>query len=50
MAAGKSKRKPKTSRGEHGGGGQVRLTEVQKVLLGKGILDSYVPPQVPHAR
>jgi hypothetical protein len=31
-------RKPKTSLGIHGGGGKVKLTEVQKVLLGKGMV------------
>ena len=36
--AGKSKRKTKISKGIHGGGGKVRLTVLQKALLGKGIL------------
>jgi hypothetical protein len=36
---GKSKatRKPKSGMGIHGGGGKVRLTELQKVLLGGGM-------------
>lgn len=41
---GKSKRQRehKTSTGTHGGGGKVRprLSEVQKVLLGKGMIDN----------
>ncbi len=32
------KRKAKTSKGIHGGGGKVRLTTIQKALLGKGML------------
>lgn len=32
----KKQRKPKTSKGTHGGGGKVTLTAVQLVLLGKG--------------
>lgn len=30
------KREKKTSRGEHGGGGKVRLSRLQLALLGKG--------------
>lgn len=37
------KRKPKTSKGVHGGGGKVRLTEVQKVLNGGGALAAFKP-------
>ena len=36
---GKSSKKPrkhKVSKGEHGGGGKVRLTELQKVHMGGG--------------
>lgn len=43
MATGKSKRTHKVSKGEHGGGGKVRLTEIQKALLGKGIIQSFKP-------
>ena len=43
MATGKSKRKTKTSKGIHGGGGKVRLTEVEKALLGKGLYESFKP-------
>lgn len=43
MATGKSKRKPKTSKGIHGGGGKVRLSEVQKALLGRGLCESFAP-------
>ena len=43
MAAGKRKRTQKTSRGQHGGGGKVRLTTLQKVLLGKGLAASFKP-------
>lgn len=32
------KRTSKTSKGIHGGGGKVRLTDLQKVLLGGGML------------
>ena len=38
MAVGKSKRTAKTSKGIHGGGGKTRLTELQKVLMGGGML------------
>jgi hypothetical protein len=42
MAAGKSKRTSKTSKGVHGGGGKMNypngLSQVQKVLMGKGML------------
>lgn len=31
-------RTKKTSQGIHGGGGKVRLTEIEKVLLGGGML------------
>ncbi len=34
----KRKRDKKISKGENGGGGKVRLTEIQKALLGKGTL------------
>lgn len=36
MATGKRKRKTKVSRGIHAGGGKVRLSGLQKVLLDKG--------------
>lgn len=38
MADGNSKKKrnAKTSKGQHGGGGKVRLTRLQLALLGKG--------------
>jgi hypothetical protein len=35
----KKQRKPKTSKGIHGGGGKVHgFSEVDKVLLGKGMM------------
>lgn len=34
--AGQRKRTAKRSKGVHGGGGKVRLSEMQKVLMGKG--------------
>jgi hypothetical protein len=34
----KKARKHKVSKGEHGGGGKVRLTELQKALMGKGAM------------
>ena len=43
MASGKRKRTSKTSKGIHGGGGKVRLTELEKALMGKGILSSTKP-------
>lgn len=51
MATGKQKRSPKRSKEIHGGGGRMRnLTEVQKVLLGKGLLDSFKPVYGPRSR
>ena len=44
--ANKKKRKPKSSQGIHGGGGKTRLTELQKVLLGKGMFASMKPIEV----
>lgn len=38
LMAGKTKRKTKTSKGIHGAGGKVRLSTLQKALLGKGML------------
>lgn len=38
---GKSSKKPrkhKVSKGQHGGGGKVHLTELQKALMGKGAM------------
>lgn len=32
----KKARKPKRSKGEHGGGGKVHMTELQKVLIVNG--------------
>lgn len=32
------KRTPKRSKGINGGGGRVSLTEIEKVLLGKGLM------------
>lgn len=34
----KKKRTPKVSKGINGGGGKTRLTELQKALMGKGIM------------
>lgn len=34
----KKKRASKTSKGIHGGGGKVRLSTLQKALMGKGML------------
>jgi hypothetical protein len=34
----KRPRKPKKSKEIHGGGGKVRLTELQKALMGKGAM------------
>lgn len=46
----KKKRASKTSKGEHGGGGKVRgLTPVQKVLMNKGLYDSFHPIGKKHA-
>lgn len=39
----KKKRKQKTSQGVHGGGGKVTLSELQKVLMGKGMYASLKP-------
>lgn len=36
----KKKRKPKTSKGIHGGGGKTRLSGLEKVLMGKGVFQS----------
>jgi len=41
--ANKKKRATKVSRGEHGGGGKVRLTGLQKVLLGGGQAVTFRP-------
>ena len=38
MTVTKKKREHKTSKGEHGGGGKVRLSYIQKILLGGGAL------------
>lgn len=38
MPSSKKKRKQKISKGEHGGGGKVQLTTLQKALMGKGII------------
>lgn len=38
MSNSKRKRTPKTSKGIHGGGGKVRLTELEKALMGKGVM------------
>lgn len=43
MANGKRKRKQKVSKGLHGGGGKTRLSTVQKVLLGGGLLARPTP-------
>lgn len=44
MAGNKRKRTPKTSKGEHGGGGRMRsLSPVQLVHLGKGLFRSFAP-------
>lgn len=40
MADGKKKRTTKTSKGINGGGGKVRLSIIEKVLMGKGLVDS----------
>lgn len=40
MAVQKRKRKPKVSKGIHGGGGKTRLSYAQKILMGKGRLVS----------
>lgn len=37
MKQSKKPRKPKTSKGIHGGGGKVSLTAIQLALLGKGL-------------
>lgn len=34
----KKKRAHKVSKGVHGGGGKVRLTELEKALMGKGAM------------
>lgn len=34
----KKARKTKVSKGIHGGGGKVRLTELQKALMGGGVM------------
>lgn len=43
MGVNKKQRKPKTSQGIHGGGGKTRLTETQKVLMGRGRYDTFRP-------
>lgn len=40
----KRKRDHKVSRGVHGGGGKTRLTELEKALMGKGVLARYRAP------
>lgn len=40
---GKKARTHKVSRGIHGGGGKVRLTDLQRVLLGKGGFTTWKP-------
>jgi len=40
MAVNKRKRKTKVSKGEHGGAQRIHLTGLQRVLLGKGQVDS----------
>jgi hypothetical protein len=40
MADSKKKRTPKTSKGIHGGGGKVKLSVIEKALMGKGLVDS----------
>lgn len=39
MAAGKRRRAHKVSNGINGGGGKVRLSEMEKALMGKGVFD-----------
>lgn len=39
----KKKRDKKVSRGEHGGGGKVSLSNLELVLLGKGAFRSFRP-------
>lgn len=41
--AGQKKRATRTSKGVHGGGGKVQLTELQKVLMGKGVYQRLTP-------
>ena len=43
MADGKKKRTPKKSKEIHGGGGKVKLTPIQKILMGKGLVDATRP-------
>lgn len=37
----KKQRKTKKSAGIHGGGGKTKLTELQKILMGKGLVVSF---------
>jgi hypothetical protein len=48
--SGKRKREHKVSKGEHGGGGKVKLTVVQKALMGKGIAHNAGSRSKPKAR
>lgn len=38
QGGGKKKRAHKVSKGQHGGGGKVRLTTLELALMGKGML------------
>lgn len=42
----KKKRNPKVSKGVNGGGGKTTLTELQKVLMGKGLMSRIVRRKV----
>jgi hypothetical protein len=44
----KKKRKQKISKGINGGGGKVKLTTLQKALMGKGIIASAGPKSARH--
>lgn len=46
----KKKRAHKTSKGIHGGGGEVTLTTVQKALMGKGLVQSFEPSDLGRSR
>jgi hypothetical protein len=39
----KRKREHKVSKGEHGGGGKVNLTNIEKILMGKGAYQAFKP-------
>lgn len=45
----KKKREHKVSKGINGGGGKVRLTELEKALMGKGAMRRIALPVKPKA-